>query len=328
MRLRRGVETLLLCALAALTTAMGNSCMVKPQAAAAKKTEADVDEFDDVPEWTHFIRRGVGDDGSAASSARETVLFPAVQADSDAAPDGSWRPRFFETQQSCARTADVVDGAEGLPARVETGFEQRIADEAWLQNQEWRYYGTLEARDACWRGSQLWDILDTRCVWLVCRMARKFGRGHDSQIGKGEDWDWWCTKQAPEVLYRLFCRERALRRPDDDEPLIGRIVPASSVEDNVASGPEAFPTLVEAPSTTEDVLAPRGTNPYPFASIDAVLKCTDMVLYAGPAPPRRRGRAAERRGRRRRGNAAVARGTRRSRRTRRAAALRAVFVGL
>ena len=56
MRLRRGVETLLLCALAALTTAMGNSCMVKPQAAAAKKTEADVDEFDDVPEWTHFIR--------------------------------------------------------------------------------------------------------------------------------------------------------------------------------------------------------------------------------------------------------------------------------
>ena len=328
MPLRRRVETLLLCALAALTTAMGNACMVKPQAAAAKKTEADVDEFDDVPEWTHFIRRGVGDDGSAASSARETVLFPAVEADWDAAPGGSWRLRFDETQ-SCAQTADVVDVVEGLlRAGADAALEQRIAYEEWLQNQEWRYYRTLEERDACWRGSQLWDILDTRCVWLVCRMARKFGRGHDSQIGKGEDWDWWCTKQAPEDLYRLFCRERALRRPDDDEPLIGRIVPASSVEDNVASGPEAFPTLVEAPSTTEDVLAPRGTNPYPFASIDAVLKCTDMVLYAGPAPPRRRGRAAERRGRRRRGNAAAARGTRRSRRTRRAAALRAVFAGL
>ena len=38
MPLRRRVETLLLCALAALTTAMGNACMVKPQAAAAKKT--------------------------------------------------------------------------------------------------------------------------------------------------------------------------------------------------------------------------------------------------------------------------------------------------
>jgi hypothetical protein len=328
MHLRRRVETLLLCALAALTTAMGNACMVKPQAAAAKKTEADVDEFDYVPEWTHFIRRGVGDDGSAASSARETVLFPAVQADSDAAPDGSWRLRFDETP-SCARTADVVDVVEGLlRAGADAALEQLIAYEEWLQNQEWRYYRTLEERDACWQGSQLWDILDTRCVWLVCRMARKFGRLHDSEIGKGEDWDWWHTKQAPEDLYRLFCRGRALLRPDDDEPLIGRIVPARSVEDNVASGPEAFPTLVEALPPTEDVLAPRGTNPYPFASIDAVLKCTDMVLYAGPAPPRRRGRAAERRGRRRRGNAAAARGTRRSRRTRRAAALRAVFAGL